>query len=141
MGQWLFGCDLCQTCCPFEVNAGAEAVRTAPGTLDLDLPGLLSLSENEFRSRFRRTPFWRPRRAGLLRNAVIVVTNGEHREALPAVQRLLSDDSPVLREVASWGLMRLRHRAGIPHLEKARAREPDPAVREWMGGDLAVLGR
>lgn len=140
MGQWLFGCDLCQTCCPFEVHARAEPSRIGPAGLDLDLSGLLSLNETEFRSRFRRTPFWRPRRAGLLRNAAIVVANGEHREAIPAVQRLLSDDSPVLREVASWSLMRLRYREVIPHLEKARAREPDPAVREWMGGDLAVLG-
>ena len=38
---------------------------------------------------------WRPRRIGLLRNAVIVVANGEHIEALPAVCGLLRDESEV----------------------------------------------
>ena len=147
MGQWLFGCDLCQTCCPFEMNASVSAVASESsvaelvkaGGLDLSLSELLSLDEDEFRSRFRRTPLWRPRRTGLLRNAVIVVANGEHHDALPAVRGLLTDDSPILREVASWCVMHLRDQQAIPHLEQTLASEPEPLVREMMCGDLAVL--
>jgi hypothetical protein len=76
----------------------------------------------------------------MLRNAVIVVTNGEQRDALPAVRRLLRDDSPVLVEVASWCLMRLRDRGATPLLEQALARPLDPTIRELVRDDLGVLG-
>ena len=141
MGQWLFGCDLCQTSCPFETNAQeSNRVRYTSDALNMSLTDLLALDADEFRSHFRRTPFWRPRREGLLRNAVIVVTNGEHRDALPAVRRLLRDDSPVLVEVASWCLMRLRDRGAIPLLEQVLARPLDPTIRELVREDLGVLG-
>jgi epoxyqueuosine reductase len=138
MGQWLFGCDLCQTCCPFEVgcDAGVEAGFSATDGLDLSLEELLGLDEDEFRARFRRTPLWRPRRTGLLRNAVIVVANGEHLEVLPAVRNLLGDRSPVLREVASWCVGRLGDRGSRLILERALASETDPLVLEMMREDL-----
>lgn len=141
MGQWLFGCDLCQTCCPFEVRSrarGDPAFRVGDA-LDLDLAGLLGLDEDAFRARFRRTPLWRPRRAGLLRNAVIVVANGEHRDALGAVRALLTDESPVLREVASWCVARLRDTGARDALASAAARETDEAVAALMREDLRAL--
>jgi epoxyqueuosine reductase len=141
MGQWLFGCDLCQTCCPFEMNAHeSNPERYTADALNMSLTDLLALGPDEFRFHFRRTPFWRPRREGLLRNAVIVVANGEHRDALPAVRRLLQDDSPILVEVASWGLMRLRDTTSAPLLEEALARPLDPTIRELLREDLGVLG-
>jgi epoxyqueuosine reductase len=141
MGQWLFGCDLCQTCCPFETNAHeSNRVRYTQDALNMSLTDLLALGPDEFRSHFRRTPFWRPRREGLLRNAVIVVANGEHREAVPAVRRLLQDDSTVLVEVASWCLMRLRDTGSIPLLEEVFAKELPPTISECIREDLLMLG-
>ena len=138
MGQWLFGCDLCQTCCPFEVNSGAgSAVEFEPGeVLEMNLTGLLSMDDDEFRSRFRRTPLWRPRREGLLRNAVIVTANGEHIDALPAVCALLGDESPILREVASWCIARIGDDPARSRLQTALESESDPDVAAWMRADL-----
>ena len=110
MGQWLFGCDLCQTCCPFEVRRserGDPQLRSDGSLDDLSLRQLLELDEDGFRAHLRRSPLWRPRREGLLRNALIVVANGEHYECVDAVRRLLDDDSAVLRETAAWCLRRL----------------------------------
>lgn len=141
MGQWLFGCDLCQTCCPFEMNAPeSNGDWYTPDALDMSLADLLALDTDEFRARFRHTPLWRPRREGLLRNAVIVVANGEHVGALPAVRRLLEDTSPILVEVASWCLMRLRDTPSIPLLEQVFARELPPAIQEHIRADLRALG-
>lgn len=141
MGQWLFGCDLCQTCCPFEAGTSDPANDSVASWLGLGLGELLSLDEEAFRARFRRTPLWRPRRTGLLRNGVIVVANGEHRQALPAVRALLADPSPVLREVASWGLARLGDTGAREALAGALAAEEDPEVAAWMREDLALLGQ
>jgi epoxyqueuosine reductase len=141
MGQWLFGCDLCQTCCPFEVGCDVEgeAEFSSSGGLDLSLAELLVLDEDSFRARFRSTPLWRPRRVGLLRNAVIVVANGEHLDALPAVRGLLADPSPVLREVASWCLGRLGDRESRVALERALAGESEFSVSEMMRLDLELV--
>lgn len=139
MGQWLFGCDLCQTCCPFEMNQRDESAPAIAEFLGLDLVELLRLDEAAFRARFRHTPLWRPRRAGLLRNAVIVVANGEHRDALPAVRALLLDDSPVLREVASWCVARLQDREALGLLEQAIAAESDTKLCESMEQDRLAL--
>jgi epoxyqueuosine reductase len=138
MGQWLFGCDLCQTCCPFEMNSRAgSAPEFLPGeALDLNLIGLLEIDDDEFRSRFRRTPLWRPRREGLLRNAVIVVANGEHVDALPAVTALLNDDSRVLREVASWCIGRIGDTPALRMLAHALGRETDAEVAQLMRSDV-----
>ena len=139
MGQWLFGCDLCQTCCPFEVGCDVEgeAEFSSAVELDLSLAELLRLDEDSFRARFRSTPLWRPRRVGLLRNAVIVVANGEHVEVLPEVRDLLGDPSPVLREVASWCLGRMGDGGSRVDLERAEECETDSTVLEMMRLDLA----
>jgi epoxyqueuosine reductase len=110
MGQWLFGCDLCQSCCPFEFRSQLEGdVEFSPDdpVLSTTLAELLSLDDAQFHERFRGTPLARPKREGLLRNACIVVANGKHLDCVPAVRALLTDSSPVLREVASWCLERL----------------------------------
>ncbi len=142
MGQWLFGCDLCQTCCPFEMrrNAPGDPVLRADGGLDdLDLPSLLRLDEAGFRARFGKTPLSRPKREGLLRNALIVAANGEHDACLSPARALLEDPSAVLREAASWCLGRLGSAAEIPVLETARDREDVEWVRQAMDEDLGGL--
>jgi epoxyqueuosine reductase len=110
MGEWLFGCDLCQTSCPFNARprpvADAELAPTGPVT-EIGLTELLELDEEEFRRRFRKTPLWRPRREGLLRNALIVAANAGRHDCIPQVRALLEDPSPVLRECARWCLSRL----------------------------------
>jgi len=142
MGQWLFGCDLCQSCCPFEVNSSAagEAEFSGAASLEIGLGELLALDDAGFRERFRRTPLWRPRRAGLLRNAVIVVANGEHHQHLPAVRELLRDGSAVLREVASWCVARLGDTESRPALQEAARVESDAAIQTSMREDLRALG-
>jgi epoxyqueuosine reductase len=76
MGEWLFGCDVCQEVCPWN--------RRAPLTRDPALAGgappppaeaLVDMTDEEFRERFRGSPLKRARREGLARNAAIVLAN------------------------------------------------------------------
>jgi epoxyqueuosine reductase len=110
MGDWVFGCDVCQEVCPWNRKAPEAvepALRPDPVGLTLELIELLGLSEEEFRRRFRDTALWRTRRRGLLRNAAIALGNVGDARALPALQRALDDSEPLVREAAQWSIERL----------------------------------
>ena len=111
LGEWLFGCDVCQEVCPWNRKAppGQEpAFADRPELVAVDLVELLSLSEEEFRHRFRSTALMRPRRRGLLRNAALVLGNRGDPAALPALQRALHDPEPLVREAAQWAIDRIQ---------------------------------
>ncbi len=78
VGDRLFGCDACQEACPWNRRTPATAERAfqpGPGMNPVELAELSSLDEEEFRRRFRRTPFWRARQEGIQRNAAVVAEN------------------------------------------------------------------
>jgi epoxyqueuosine reductase len=110
MGDWLFGCDVCQDVCPWNHHAPASAESTWSAHTewqDLDPTQLLSLSEEAFRQRFRGTAFTRARRRGLLRNAAVVLGNRGDPVALPALQQAVSDSDPLVREAAAWAIAQI----------------------------------
>jgi epoxyqueuosine reductase len=147
MGAWLFGCDLCQTSCPIAHRATRRPIKpetedfTAVGVAvsGITLPELLSLDEEEFRRRFKSTPLWRPRREGLLRNALIVAANLGRLDCVDAARALLEDPSPVLREAASWCLAELGEQTGAFALKAALQRENEPELKSLMAQDLIRL--
>jgi epoxyqueuosine reductase len=115
MGDWLFGCDVCQDVCPWNRKAppGCEPALAPKADLEaVDPVELLGLSEEAFRARFRDTAIWRTRRAGLLRNAAIVLGNRRDRTALPALRRALDDPEPLVREAAKWAIEQIEERKG-----------------------------
>jgi epoxyqueuosine reductase len=109
MSDWLFGCDVCQEVCPWNSKAppGVEpALQARNDLIAIDLGELLSLSEEQFRQRFRGTALMRAKRQGLLRNAAIVLGNLGDPAALPALHQALTDPDPVIREAAQWAIQR-----------------------------------
>jgi epoxyqueuosine reductase len=111
IGDWLFGCDVCQEVCPWNRKAppGTEPALQ-PGLVgrSIDLIELLEMSAEDFRQRFRGTALWRTRRRGLLRNAAIVLGNLGDARALPALRKALNDPEPLVREAAQWAIERLQ---------------------------------
>src|SRR5439155_9938260 len=88
--------------------AGTEpALQPRADLVAVDPVELLSLSEEEFRRRFRGTALTRARRRGLLRNAALVLGNRRDPAALPALRRALDDPEPLVREAARWALERI----------------------------------
>lgn len=121
MGHWLYGCDACQDACPWNMKRGAAsgAFPRDPEMEWLDPVELLGLDADAFRTRFKKTSLWRNRRAGLLRNAAIVLGNAGDERALPALEKALADGEELVRDAAHWAIDRIRQRtlsvnSGLP---------------------------
>jgi epoxyqueuosine reductase len=78
VGEWLFGCDVCQEVCPWNRDApetGEERFRARADAWPSALDDLLTMRAEEFDARFGDTAIERARRSGLARNAAIVAGN------------------------------------------------------------------
>jgi len=108
VGDWVFGCDVCQEVCPWNRKAepGHQPALAPSGSFG-PLVSLLELDPDAFRARFRGTAIWRTRRAGLLRNAAVVLANRGERSAVGALTRLLGDEDAVVGRAAAWALTKL----------------------------------
>jgi epoxyqueuosine reductase len=118
IGSHLFGCDDCQTVCPF--NAGASVRAPLPrddgdpfAPLErwsrLRLEQLLSLDEASWEAVSQGTPLKRAGRATLARNAALVLGNRGDRGALPALRAAASGhDDAIVREAAAWAASRMQ---------------------------------
>jgi len=110
MGDWIFGCDVCQDVCPWNRKAPLSLEPALKSRADLErinLIELLSLSEEEFRTRFHGTALTRAKRSGLLRNAAIALGNSGDAKALPALRRAAQDADALISEAAQWAVAKL----------------------------------
>nr|BBH93356.1 epoxyqueuosine reductase [Thermogemmatispora argillosa] len=105
-----------------------------------ELIPLLSLSEEEFRARFRHTPIWRAKRRGLLRNVCVALGNLGDRRAVPALIQALNDSEALVRGHAAWALGRLGGEEARQALLARRDQEEDPEVRQEILYALNMLG-
>lgn len=139
IGNRIYGCDDCLAVCPW--NKFAQAAREirfhGDGSSDgPEIEELLELDDAAFRARFRGTPVKRTGRDRFLRNVLIAAGNSKRPAIWPKVERLLADDSPLVRGAAVWASGRLLDGEAF---ESLRARlepcEHDDQVRaEWQGG-------
>ncbi len=141
IGDWVFGCDLCQDACPVNEGGRAEGLAEfSPRRSDdafPDLVELLSLSEAEFHERFAGRPLLRAKYAGLLRNACIALGNlGDPSATLP-LAGALDHAEPLVRGHAAWALGRL---GSYVALRERLARETHPWVREEIAASLECAG-
>ncbi len=140
IGDWWFGCDVCQDVCPwnrFSVEANDIALWPSVKSNPIDLLELLSLDDEAFRDRFRKTPLWRPRRRGLLRNAAICLGNAKDCRAIDPLVGLLDDKEPVVRGAVAWALGQIGGEICKKVLKERCEVELDATVREEIQNALA----
>lgn len=108
IGDWLFGCDACQEVCPFNRSAAAApdaALLPTSRLEEIAAEELLQIGEQDFEGLLTRSPLRRPGRAGLARNAAIVLGNARVKRALPILQRSASSDpSDVVKDASKWAI-------------------------------------
>lgn len=129
LGNWVFGCDDCQTVCPWN---HAESQSDDAALLTPSLPCLLALTEDEFDATYGRTAVARVRRRGLARNAALALGNCGNADALEPLTRALRDDpEPIVRGAAAWAIGSLRAAGARRALEAVHcAREVSPVAAE-----------
>jgi epoxyqueuosine reductase len=112
LGDWIFGCDICQEVCPWNRHAPGSAepfFQPRDGQSSLPLAALLALDDDAFRHRFRGTPLVRAKRSGLLRSAAIALGNRPDPANAGALITALADSDAIVRGAAAWALGRWRH--------------------------------
>lgn len=140
VGNHIFGCDICQEVCPYNVKASPtaeEAFSPREGLYAPELIPLLSLSDEEFRRRFRGSPILRAKRRGFLRNVAVALGNSRRPEAVPALTQALADHEPMVRQHASWALGQIASPQARAALRQRREIEFDTEVREEIEAALA----
>lgn len=147
MGDWVYGCDVCQNVCPYTRAARVtDDADMAPTNIENAYPSLrwlLRMTEKEFGDAYFGTPVPRTKRRGLARNAAIALGNIGTDCDIPALaEALTTHDEPLVRGHSAWAIGRLAsHDRGAAHraLEAARASEPDIDVRAEIDAALEAI--
>ena len=142
IGDWLFGCDVCQDVCPWNNHAPTSneaAFAPQPDHDPIDLASLFSLTDDQFRARFRKTPLWRSKRRGILRNAAIVLGNQRDSNAIPALIRGLEDAEPLVRAACAWALGAINETIAVEALQKQLECEKNASVRQEIRAAIYLV--
>jgi epoxyqueuosine reductase len=134
LGDWVFGCDVCQEVCPYTgAAAPAEDPDFRPPALERSFPSLswlLALKEPEFRTVYRGTAVLRTKRRGLARNAAVALGNiGTDADVSTLQLALTGHDEPLVRGHAAWALGQIGGAEARLSLDLARGSDPDESVR------------
>jgi epoxyqueuosine reductase len=102
-----------------------------------ELIPLLSLTEEQFRERFRRSPIKRTKRRGLLRNVCVALGNIGDPQAVPALIGALHDEEALVRGHAAWALGQIGGEQALAALREALEHEQDQEVQKEIQCALA----
>lgn len=130
LGEWVFGCDVCQEVCPVNFSLTTER-RAGPWSLSeakkgLSLSDLLEMTRPHYTEVFRRSPMKRAKLEGLKRNAAVAMGNSGQSVYVEALGRVVGNAEEVIwvREQAAWAL---------GQIGGTRARE---VLRQALEGDV-----
>ena len=109
MGELIYGCDICQDVCPWNVRFSRDisdpALAPHPDRVSPDAAELLLLDDAEWRARFGKSAMTRAKRRGLARNAAVALGNRRDEASIPALTHAMQNDpDPLVREHAAWAL-------------------------------------
>ena len=140
VGQWIFGCDICQEVCP--VNQAVEpGLGAMPPVIESEpeLAPLLSMTRQEFRQRYFHTPVGRTGWTGFLRNVCIALGNARDLTTIDALILALGHDEPLVRGHAAWAISRMPSRAALSALIEMQSMETDAHVRIELDFAISAL--
>ncbi len=141
MENWVFGCDVCQEVCPWNIRFSAANTYAdfAPreNMQRIDLEKEITLSPTEFNRKFKGNPVKRPKRRGYLRNVAVALGNAGQEGSVPELKKaLLNEEEALVRGHAAWALGEIGGVEAKKVLEQARVVEKDREVLEEINSAL-----
>ena len=132
IGNWVFGCDVCQQVCPwnqrFSVDTSEKRFQAQPGKMHPSLNDELALTPQGFNRKFTGSPVKRTKRRGYLRNVAIALGNTHNPDGIPLLEKALDDSEPLIRSHAAWALGEIGGEQAGQILKEALATEKDDFV-------------
>jgi epoxyqueuosine reductase len=114
VGDRLYGCDVCQDVCPWNVRFARALPEQSPYAPRPAVDGkdartlareILEMDDERFRAAFKGSPMKRAKLRGLKRNAAVVLGNIGLAEDAAILETALDDSDPLVREHAAWALV------------------------------------
>jgi epoxyqueuosine reductase len=123
MGENIYGCDICQSVCPWNEKFSRDVTEPAfaprPAIAGKDAAGLardfLTMDDVAYRETFRGSAMKRAKRAGLARNAAVVLGNTGTIEDVPLLNATARDGYPLVQSHAAWALEQIERRSKAAH--------------------------
>ena len=128
VGDWIFGCDICQDVCPVNRKASKSSqlsFQQRPGFSTPDLVEILNMDQTQFSKKYKDSAIKRTKLLGLKRNACIALGNNGDIASIPALSNALKAEESLIRIHAAWALGRIGGEKAIAILENALASEKD----------------
>lgn len=140
LGNRIYGCDDCLAVCPWNKFAKEARETALMPRRELDAPllsELAALDDAAFRTRFAGTAVKRIGRDRFVRNVAYALGNSRSaKTAVPAIEALLGDPSPLVRGAAVWALSRLDPDT-FERRRRTAEEDIDDVRSEWL---LAATG-
>lgn len=118
MGGLLYGCDICQEVCPWNISftgaPGDVAFEPRTGFDSTDPRAiareLLQMDQEDYMERFRRSPMKRAKLRGLKRNSTVVLGNVGGHSDLPLLYEAANGEDELIAEHAEWAIREINSR-------------------------------
>jgi epoxyqueuosine reductase len=117
IGSRLYGCDVCQDVCPWNVRFSQpnrvdefRARDVASGGARAVARTILELDDESFVRELKGSPMKRAKRRGLARNAATVLGNVGTEEDVALLGAVAADADPMIAEHATWAVEQIRAR-------------------------------
>jgi epoxyqueuosine reductase len=143
IGNWIFGCDICQNACPHNKSISLSQSNLFFGfkkKLDqaIDLHSELGISEKDHIQKYRVTPMIRLSHEQYLRNLIIAAGNSHKDCFIDPLINILCDGSEILRVHAVWALGEITQIDSLKTLQTKLDNENSQLVKNEL---LAILNK
>ena len=116
LGNWVFGCDICQMVCPWNRFSNEEVEDAFTPRPNVPTPNLLQemdLTPEAFNRKFKGSPVKRTKRRGYLRNISVAIGNSQNPEGICTLEDAQNDSESLIRTHATWAKNRITTRDEI----------------------------
>lgn len=144
IGNQVFGCDICQQVCPWNIRFGKPNgnpdLAPQPEQPFPHLPTSLLLTPQQFKEKYMATPLLRSKRRGFLRNIAVALGNAHDPQTVPDLLTSLNyEEDPLVRAHVAWALGQIGTPLALKGLYEALPQERDPAVLDEIRSAIQLI--